>query len=79
MRAAVIKTCTWVRDTLYAVEGVPAQVCDSCAEQFYDEETTAALRRLEEGLARAKPRREILVPVFSLDDQMIDPNQLKVS
>lgn len=43
-------------------------VCGSCMEQFYDEETTDALRRLtEEGFASAKAKREILAPIFSLD------------
>ncbi len=67
LRPAVVKTCMWVGDKLYAVEDVPAQLCDSCAAQFYDEETTAMLRRLkDEGFASMPAQHEILVPVFSL-------------
>ena len=67
MRSATVKTTIWIEDRPYLVEDIPAQVCDSCAEQFYDAETTEALRRLtEDGFAHVKPDRELLVPVFSL-------------
>jgi YgiT-type zinc finger domain-containing protein len=67
MRSDIVKTALWARGFLYVVEDIRAQVCDSCVEQFYDEETTDALRRLtEEGFPIAKAEREIVVPVFSL-------------
>ena len=67
MRSDVVKTAIWARGLLFVVEDIRAQVCDSCVEQFYDEETTDALRRLtEEGFPLAEAEREILVPVFSL-------------
>ncbi len=68
LHPAVVKTTRWAGEVLYALEDVPAQVCDSCATEFYDEETTAALSRLKANLAHAKPRHEILVPVFSLEE-----------
>jgi YgiT-type zinc finger domain-containing protein len=71
MRAATVKTAIWSEDRVFLVEDIPAQVCDSCLEQFYDEETTDALRRLtEEGFASVEPKREILVPIFSLEGRI---------
>ena len=71
MRAATVKTAIWREDRVFLVEDIPARVCDSCIEQFYDEETTDALRRLtEEGFSSVEPKREILVPVFSLEGRI---------
>ncbi len=72
MRPSRVKTAIWEADRLFVVEDVPAQVCDSCLEQFYDDETTDALRRLtEEGFPACKTKREILVPIFSLEEQAV--------
>jgi YgiT-type zinc finger domain-containing protein len=71
MRSVTVKTAIWRDDRLFLVEDIPAQVCDSCMEQFYDEETTEALRRLtEEGFSSLKAKREILAPIFSLEGQI---------
>jgi YgiT-type zinc finger domain-containing protein len=71
MRAAVVKTAIWREERLFVVEDIPAQVCDACKEQFYDEETAEALRRLtEEGFASLEPRRDILVPIFSIEEKI---------
>jgi len=71
MRSATVKTAIWRGDRLFLVEDIPAQVCDSCMEQFYDEETTEALRRLtEEDFSSVKAKREILVPIFSLEGRI---------
>ena len=71
MRPATVKTAIWSDDRLFVVEDIPAQVCDSCMDQFYDDETTEALRRLtEEGFSSIQPEREALVPIFSLKDRI---------
>lgn len=71
MRAGETKTVVWVEDRLFIVEDIPAQVCDSCVEQYYDEETTDAIRRLtEEGFPSAELKREVLVPIYSLQNRM---------
>jgi YgiT-type zinc finger domain-containing protein len=71
MRPATVKTAIWRDDRVFLVEDIPARVCDSCMEQFYDEETSDALRRLtEEGFSSVEPNREILVPVFSLEGRI---------
>ncbi len=70
-RSALVRTAIWRDDRLYVVEDIPAQVCNSCMEQFYDEETSDALRRLtEENFSSLEPRREVLVPIFSLEGQI---------
>ncbi len=67
MHSEIVKTVIWVGEKMYMVEDIPAQVCDTCVEQFYDESTTDALRRLtEEKFPLAEAKREVLVPVFSL-------------
>ena len=67
MRSAIVKTAIWAGERLVIVEDIPAQVCDSCVEQFYDEETTNALRGLtEDGFPQAEAEREMIVQVFSL-------------
>jgi len=67
MRADLVRTAIWLGDRLCIVEDVPAQVCDACAEQFYDEPTTDALRRMTEaGFPASEATREVRVPVFSL-------------
>jgi YgiT-type zinc finger domain-containing protein len=72
MRAGLVKTTMVVQDKLYMVEDIQAMVCDECVEQFYDEDTTDALRRLsQDGFPPAEIVREILVPVYSIKPRMI--------
>ena len=71
MRPATVKTAIWREDHLYVVEDIPAQVCDSCVEQFYDDETADTLRRLTaEGFSSLEAKREVVVPIFSLDGRI---------
>jgi YgiT-type zinc finger domain-containing protein len=71
MRAATVKTAIWQDERLFVVEDIPARVCDSCVEQFYDDDVTDALRRLaEDQFPPAEVRREVLVPVFSLEGRI---------
>ena len=67
MAAAAVRTAIWREDRVAIVEDIPARVCGACAEQFYDEDVTDALRGLvEQGLPPEEAAREITVPVFSL-------------
>lgn len=67
MRADLVKTAIWQDEDVIIVEDVPAQVCDHCVEQFYDDLVTDTLRVLtEQAFSSATPDREIVVPVFSL-------------
>ncbi len=66
----LVKTAIWQGDRLSVVEDVPAQICDNCMEQFYDDMTTEAVRRLsEQGFPPGSATREILVSVFSLSNE----------
>lgn len=71
MEAATVRTAVWRGDRLFVVEDIPAQICAHCKEQFYDEAVTEALRRLTaEAFASATARREILVPIYSLEGRI---------
>jgi YgiT-type zinc finger domain-containing protein len=71
MTAATVRTTVWHEDRVAIVEDIPAHVCDSCVEQFYDEDVSDALRRLvEKGLPAEDAQREITVPVFSLEGRI---------
>jgi YgiT-type zinc finger domain-containing protein len=72
MREETVKTAIWRDERLFVVEDIPAQVCGSCMEQFYDEETTDVLRRLtEESFSSIEPQRELIVPIFSLAGRIV--------
>ncbi len=62
-----VRSAIWQADRLAVVEGIPALVCRSCGEQFYDDDVSDALRKLSEsGFPQAESERTIEVPVFSL-------------
>ena len=67
MTAATVRTTFWHDDRPAIVEDIPALVCSTCMEQFYDADVSEALRRLaEEGFPAEAAQKEIAVPVFSL-------------
>jgi YgiT-type zinc finger domain-containing protein len=71
MAASTVRTVFWRDDRPAIVEDIPAFVCGSCMEQFYDEDVSDALRRLgEEGFPAAAAQKEIVVPVFSLKERI---------
>ena len=62
-----VRTAIWRDDRVAIVEDIPAHVCSSCMEQFYDEDVSDALRQLTEGgFPASEAEKEISVPVFSL-------------
>jgi YgiT-type zinc finger domain-containing protein len=72
MRSEIVKTAMWQREHMFVVEDIPAQVCDSCREQFYDEEVTDWLRRFaDEGVPFADLKAEVLVPIYSFKAQAV--------
>jgi YgiT-type zinc finger domain-containing protein len=67
LTATTVRTTVWQGDRVAIVEDIPAHVCGSCLEQFYDDAVSEALRRLaESGFPPDQADREIQVPVFSL-------------
>jgi YgiT-type zinc finger domain-containing protein len=74
MQAATVRTIFWQGDRPAIVEDIPAHVCRDCVEQFYDEHVSDALRRLaESGFPVSEAKKEILVPVFSLEGRVRRP------
>jgi YgiT-type zinc finger domain-containing protein len=66
-----VRTTIWQGERVAIVEDIPAQVCGSCMEQFYDADVSEALRRLaEEGFPAEAAQREVVVPVFSLQGRI---------
>ena len=66
-----VRTTIWREDRVAIVEDIPAHVCGSCMEQFYDDDVSDALRGLvEEGFPAEAAQREMLVPVFSLEGRI---------
>ena len=71
LAATTVRTTIWQGDRVAIVEDIPAHVCETCLEQFYDDAVSEALRRLsEDGFPAAKADREITVPVFSLSGRI---------
>jgi YgiT-type zinc finger domain-containing protein len=70
--AATVRTAIWRDDvTLAVVEDIPARVCRECVEQYYDEDVSDALRVLaERGFPPSEAKRELVVPVFSLEGRI---------
>jgi YgiT-type zinc finger domain-containing protein len=69
--AAIVRTAFWRDDRPAIVEDIPAFVCRSCLEQYYDDDVSEALRRLaEEGFPVEAAQKQILVPVFSLESRL---------
>ncbi len=67
MTATAVRTVFWRDDRPAIVEDIPAHVCGTCMEQFYDDDVSEALRRLaEDGFPASAATQEVVVPVFSL-------------
>lgn len=74
MIAKTMRTAVWQGDQVAIVEDIPAHVCTACNEQFYDGPVSDALRRLaEDGFPAELAKSEILVPVFSLEGRVREP------
>ena len=61
-----MRSAFWHDDRLVVIEDVPALVCNTCGEQFYDD---AAVRLIDRMRANGFPPedavRELRVPVFA--------------
>ncbi len=72
--AATVRTNVWLGDRLIVVEDIPAQVCELCGEQYYDELTSETLRALVgDDLESVKPKRVMEVSVYSLEGRIPQP------
>lgn len=62
-----VRTALWRGDRLHVVEDIPALVCHTCSDQYYDDDVSDALRQLNEaGFPAEDAVRTIEVPIFSL-------------
>jgi len=67
LTSTAVNTAIWQGDDVALVEDIPALVCQTCGEQFYDDDVSDALRKLSEnGFPESEAEKTIEVPVFSL-------------
>jgi YgiT-type zinc finger domain-containing protein len=68
-KEGLVDVTIWKGDRLVVVERVPARVCQTCQEQYYEEDISAKILRLAHaGFPNESIVREITVPVFALDN-----------
>jgi len=68
---SMVRTAIWQGDDVALVEDIPALVCASCSEQFYDDDVSDALRKLNEsGFPKSEATKTIEVSVFSLNGRI---------
>jgi YgiT-type zinc finger domain-containing protein len=66
-----VRTAIWRNDKLAVIEDIPALVCPGCSEQYYDDDVSEALRRLNEaGFPADEAERTVEVPIFSLEGRI---------
>lgn len=66
-REDVVNMALWEGERLVIIADVPAQICETCYEQFYDDSTMFKIDKLRaHRFPRGKAREVIEVPVFSL-------------
>lgn len=66
VHASHVRSAFWHDDRLVVVEDIPAMVCRTCGEQFYDDSTAIVLDLLRgDGFPADKAHAELRVPVFS--------------
>jgi len=67
LRRETVRSAFWHDERLVVVENIPALVCGSCGERYYDDPTIARIDILRgEGFPPDKARGELRVPVFAL-------------
>jgi YgiT-type zinc finger domain-containing protein len=69
VRRADVRSAFWHDDRLVVVEDIPALLCGTCGEQFYEDRTVVMLDLLRgRGFLADTARTELRVPVFSFRD-----------
>jgi len=63
-----VKTALWEGQRLVVVEGIQALVCESCGEQYYEDETAMKLDLMRgTGFSAENAVRSMTVPVFAFE------------
>ena len=66
VRCARVRSAFWHDDRLVVIEDVPALVCNTCGEQFYDDAAVHMIDRMRaDGFPPEGAVRELRVPVFA--------------
>jgi len=66
---ARVRSAFWHDDRLVVIEDVPALVCRTCGEQFYDDNTVRMIDRMRaKGFPTEEALGELRVPVFAFGD-----------
>lgn len=65
-RVARVRSAFWHDERLVVIEDVPALVCNTCGEQFYDDAAVHMIDRMRaNGFPPEDAVRELRVPVFA--------------
>ncbi len=65
-----VKSAFWDDERLVVVEDIPALVCNTCGEQYLDDEAALQLDLMKgRGFPKEKAAREITVPVFAYNGE----------
>src|SRR5664279_2238582 len=68
-RLARVRSAFWHNDRLVVIEDVPALVCNTCGEQFYDDAAVRIIDRMRaNGFPPEDAVRELRVPVFAIGE-----------
>lgn len=70
-QARNVRSAFWQDERLVVVEDIPALVCGSCGEQYYDDAVMMALDLMRgDGFPTETARGEMTVPVYSVRDRL---------
>jgi YgiT-type zinc finger domain-containing protein len=76
MRSDTSQMPMWLGAELKLIEDVPVHLCDACNTQAFDPGVEAAIRALvATGFPDRLASREVVVPVFQLDNFLVDNNK----
>lgn len=65
LRRDRVSTALWRGERLVVIEDIPALVCTSCGERYFEDETAMALDMMQAGNSSAPPARVLSVPVYT--------------
>jgi len=65
-----VRSAFWHDERLVVVKGIPAIVCSTCKEQYYDDSTMVVLDLMRgDGFPVEQAQDELRVPVFSFSER----------
>jgi len=68
LAAEKVKAAFWEGERLVVVDGIPALVCQTCGERYYEDETAMKLDLMRgAGFPSDRAAQSMTVPVFNFD------------